>query len=294
MPLVPIADAAIISVIDQASFDEAKATITAYWNHVLAQGMQIDLPEPKAVDTFYSSLIYDLIAIDHVGPDYIQTVNKLHYHSFYLRDGADIVHSYDVTGYPQIAKECLEFFAKKQQPDGNFLSQPQQYDGWGEAVWAYAQHYRITHDKAFAEWAIPQIDRAVDWLHQARAADPLHIVPASNVRDNEYVPGHLTGYNFLALDGLRLAIEMANETGHAELQKNGRPSTTTFTRHSSKCSTRRPPRTTVTSRLRSMGRQVDMTGAICSPSSRSQRSIRTIPALLQHSKPRRPNTPKAS
>ena len=219
MPLVPIADAAIISVIDQASFDEAKATITAYWNHVLAQGMQIDLPEPKAVDTFYSSLIYDLIAIDHVGPDYIQTVNKLHYHSFYLRDGADIVHSYDVTGYPQIAKECLEFFAKKQQPDGNFLSQPQQYDGWGEAVWAYAQHYRITHDKGFAEWAIPQIDRAVDWLHQARAADPLHIVPASNVRDNEYVPGHLTGYNFLALDGLRLAIGMANETGHVERAK---------------------------------------------------------------------------
>ena len=59
----------------------------------------------------------------------------------------------------------------------------------------------------------------MDWLHQARAADPLHIVPASNVRDNEYVPGHLTGYNFLALDGLRLAIAMANETGHADLAK---------------------------------------------------------------------------
>ena len=100
------------------------------------------------------------------------------------------MHSYDVTGYPDIAKECLEFFAKSQKPDGNFLSQSQQYDGWGEAVWGYAQHYRITHDKAFAEWALPQIARAVDWLHQARAADPLHIIPASDVRDNEFVPGH--------------------------------------------------------------------------------------------------------
>ena len=36
---------------------------------------------------------------------------------------------------------------------------------------------------------------------QARAADPLHIMPASDVRDNEFVPGHLTGYNFLALMG---------------------------------------------------------------------------------------------
>ena len=157
------------------------------------------------------------MAIDHIGPDYIQTVNKLNYHAFWLRDGSDIVHSYDLTGYPQIARECLDFFQRKQQPDGNFLSQPEQYDGWGEAVWAYGQHYRITHDKGFAEWALPQIDRAVDWLHKARAADPHHIVPASDVRDNEYVKGHITGYNFLALDGLKLAIQMAQETGHANL-----------------------------------------------------------------------------
>jgi hypothetical protein len=182
--------------------------------------MQITLPESKPVDTFYSNLIYDLIAIDHIGPDYIQTVNKLHYHSFYLRDSADITHSYDVTGYPDIARECLEFFAKSQKPDGNFLSQREQYDGWGEAVWGYAQHYRITHDKAFAEWALPQIAHAVEWLQQARAADPLHIVPASDVRDNEYVPGHLAGYNFLALSGLKLAIQMAHETGHADLAQS--------------------------------------------------------------------------
>ena len=62
--------------------------------------MQLQLPEQKPVDTFYANLIYDLIARDRIGDDYIQTVNKLHYHSFFLRDGADIVHSYDVTGYP--------------------------------------------------------------------------------------------------------------------------------------------------------------------------------------------------
>ena len=219
MPLIPTADPSVITAIDRASFDEAHTRIIAYWNQLLASGMQISLPESKPVDTFYTNLVYDLIAIDHIGSDYIQTVNKLHYHEFYLRDGADIMHSYDVTGYPQIARECLQFFAKSQKPDGNFLSQPQQYDGWGEAVWGYAQHFRMTHDKAFADWAIPQIARAVDWLHQARAADPLHIVPASNVRDNEYVPGHLTGYNFLALDGLRLAIPMAAETGHPDLAR---------------------------------------------------------------------------
>ena len=220
MPVVPTADPAEMSAIEQAAFDAMKAQVTAFWTGILDQGMQISLPEQKPVDTFYTSLIYDLIARDHIGADYIQTVNKLHYHSFYLRDGADIVHSYDVTGYPEIARQDLDFFAKSQKSDGNFLSQPQQYDGWGEAVWGYSQHYRITHDKAFAEWALPQIGRAVDWIKRARAADPLHIMPASNVRDNEYVPGHLTGYNFMALSGLKLAIEMAGETGHANLAQS--------------------------------------------------------------------------
>jgi hypothetical protein len=222
MPVVPTADPEAMASIEQAGFAGAHRQMVDFWTKIIGEGMQISLPEKKPVDTFYANLIFDLIARDHIGSDYIQTVNKLHYHEFYLRDGADIVHGYDVTGYPEIAKQDLEFFAKSQKPDGNFLSQSQQYDGWGEAVWGYSQHYRITHDKAFAEWALPQIDRAVDWLKQARAADPLHIMPASDVRDNEFVPGHLTGYNFLALSGLKLAIEMAGETGHMDLAANWR------------------------------------------------------------------------
>jgi hypothetical protein len=48
-------------------------------------------------------------------------------------------------------------------------------------------------------------------------------MPASDVRDNEFVPGHLTGYNFLALSGLKLAIAMANETGRADLARAWQP-----------------------------------------------------------------------
>ena len=38
-------------------------------------------------------------------------------------------------------------------------------------------------------------------------------MPKSDVRDNEYVAAHLTGYNFLALDGLKSAIELAKAVG---------------------------------------------------------------------------------
>jgi hypothetical protein len=98
--------------------------------------------------------------------------------------------------------------------DGNFLSQKEQYDGWGEALWAYGQHYRMTKDRQFAEKVFPSIKRAVKWLMVTREDDPLHLMIRSDVKDNEDIPGHITGYNFLALAGLKNAIIMADDLGY--------------------------------------------------------------------------------
>jgi hypothetical protein len=215
MPLLPIkADTAEFQEAVAADFAKEHAATVAMWQQTLDRGMKIEVPETKVSDTFAASLVYDLMALNDSNGETVQTVNDFQYHRFYLRDAADFVRMYDATGYSDIAARVLSFFPSRQQPDGNFLSQPGQYDGWGEALWAFGEHYRRTHDLAFANSIYPHVVRAVDWLVQARAADPLHIMPKSDVRDNEYVAAHLTGYNFLALDGLQAAIELANATGH--------------------------------------------------------------------------------
>jgi hypothetical protein len=45
-------------------------------------------------------------------------------------------------------------------------------------------------------------------------------MPATDVRDNEYIAGHLTGYNFLALNGLQAAERMAHDLEEAEDEKS--------------------------------------------------------------------------
>jgi hypothetical protein len=210
MPLLPVADHdPLIAKIRAASYDTYRSAVAKYWEDVLAQGMSIDLPEKKVTDTFNASLVYDLLALNKIGDDYVQTVNQFHYHRFYLRDSADIARMYELTGYPEIAAQVLAFSIKKQEPDGNYLSQPGQYDGWGQTLWILGEHYRFTHDRQFAESVFPRMMHALDWFEKATAADPMHIMPATDVKDNEYVPGHLTGYNFLALDGLDNAVYVA-------------------------------------------------------------------------------------
>ena len=186
MPVVPLETTSPdFAKLTSASFDIYLQNAVAFWENILAGGIDITLPEEKINDTFKVNLIYDLIARDKAGDQYIQTVNKFHYHAFWLRDSSYIARMYDVSGYHQYARQILDFFAGWQQPDGNFVSQGGQFDGWGQTLWAYGQHYHITHDKAFAEQVYPSVQRAVGWLEKARQADPLRLMPATRPGDND-------------------------------------------------------------------------------------------------------------
>ena len=217
MPLIPVAaDNAEFEAVRRAGFDDRHAEVLSFWRAMLAHGMQIVTPETKVNDTFQYSLVNGLLSLNKIGDDYIQTVNQLQYHRFYLRDSADFVRMYDTTGYSELAGHIIDFFASRQRADGLFLSQPGQYDGWGEALWSYGEHYRMTRDKSFATQVYPRVLRAVDWVEKAIAGDPMHIIPPTDIRDNEYIPGHLTGYNFLALDGLQASELLAHDLGHSQ------------------------------------------------------------------------------
>ncbi|MCX6930631.1 MAG: hypothetical protein NT154_46610, partial [Verrucomicrobia bacterium] len=220
MPLEPFdaADAAKLSALRSATFEEAFRQTAAWWEKELGRGIQITLAEKKVTDTFRASQVYDMLARYRVGDDYIQTVNKFQYNAFFLRDGAYMVHAYDLAGRHDLARQCLEYFFRFQRPDGNFVSQEGQFDGWGQAMWAFGQHYKLTRDRRFAERAFPAVKKAVAWLRQARRTDPLHLMPATNPGDAEFttVAAHITGYNFWALAGLRNAMALAVAVGTAQ------------------------------------------------------------------------------
>jgi hypothetical protein len=217
MPNEPLApNSPDLARLRSAGFDEYLNRTLQFWDSLLARGLEITVPEQKVNDGFRANLIYDLIARDKVGTDYVQTVNKFHYHAFWLRDSSYIVRMYDVSGYPDIARQDLDFFAGWQQPDGNFVSQGGQFDGWGQVMWAYGQHYRITKDIDFARKVYPSVQKAVAWLQQARRNDPLHLMPSTSPGDNENVTGHVTGHNFWALAGLKNAIALAGALGQKQ------------------------------------------------------------------------------
>ena len=207
MPVIPVtAGSSQDTSIQDAGINQYLSRTVDAWEDILSRGMQLDVPEAKVNNSFKASLVYDLIARNKIGDDYVQTVNDLQYHAFWLRDASFIARMYDLTGYPNYARQVIDFFAQWQKPNGNFRSQGGQFDGVGQVLWAYGRHYSITHDRAFAVEVFPAVERAVAWIERARQSDPLHLLPATTPGDNERITGHVTGHNFWALDGIRSAI----------------------------------------------------------------------------------------
>ncbi len=195
------------------------------WRELIRRGMTIYVPESKVVNTWYANLVYDLIAVDELGKEekeFVQKVNEFQYDAFWLRDGAYIVRSYDLTDYHWLAERCLEHFLHYQLPDGNFVSQEGQLDGWGQTLWAFGQHVELTKDEQFARRYYSYVEAAVAWLKKARQEDPLHLMPSTTPGDAELISGHVTGHNFWALLGLRSAVSLAEAAGETQAAEDYR------------------------------------------------------------------------
>ena len=218
MPSKPVPDGTPAAAeLRAASFAAHHKAMLRSWRATFAPAMQLTLPERRVQDAYYASLMHILMPRYEL-PDggWVQPVNKLRYHAFWLRDAAVMTQALDLAGLHRQAGENLLFFGRWQHDDGLFISREGQYDGHGQAMWAIAEHALRTRDRDFARIALTRLDRAVAWLGRARRADPLGLMPAGDPRDNELVAGHLAGDNFWAVAGLEAAVELARMIGDAE------------------------------------------------------------------------------
>ncbi len=216
IPLDPAPpSAAADGALDAMPLGAARAALRSLWAAQEAGAMRIDVPEAK-VDTTYRAAIAEILESRIQTPiGWEQSPNRLQYRAFWIRDAAIETEALDLAGLHAAAAQNLSFIDAFQQADGLFISQAGQYDGWGEALWALAQHAELSQEPAYAAARLGRIGAAIGWLSAADAADPLGLLPASNPDDNELAYGHITGDDLWAAAGLRSAIAVATLAGQS-------------------------------------------------------------------------------
>ena len=217
VPSKPVPDATPAALeLRGAPFAAHRDAMLRGWQATFARAMQLSLPERRVQDAYYASLMHMLLPRYQLPDgDWVQPVNKLRYHAFWLRDASIMTQALDLAGLHREAGENLGFFDRWQHDDGLFISREGQLDGHGQAMWAIGEHALRSRDREFARDALGPLGRAVAWLHRARAGDELGLVPASDPRDNELVAGHLAGDDFWAVAGLQAAVGVARMLGES-------------------------------------------------------------------------------
>ncbi|MHB8634909.1 MAG: PA14 domain-containing protein [Fimbriimonadaceae bacterium] len=209
VPFVPIGAShpEIVQEVAVASFGDYLSRITAFWEGIYRRALQIDVPDPKVVNTMRSSLTYDLMArdIEADGTHFTQTVNKFQYHGFFARDTSFIARSYELLNLPDIARGTIEKYLVR---DGEgkvtrFLRTSP--DDWGQSLWAIGSYFRSTGDLDFANEVHPAIAPHLDEFEKLTGADPMGLWPVAGPYDNELINGHYTSHNLWALLGLNEA-----------------------------------------------------------------------------------------
>jgi hypothetical protein len=209
----PPAGTAADRALDAEPLAPARTALGSLWARQETGMMRISVPERKVGASYEAAIVQMLQSRILTPAGWEQVPNRLQYRSFWIRDAAIETQALDLAGLHTPAAQNLAFLDLFQQPSGLFISQPGQYDGWGQALWALAQHALLAGQPGYAAAQLGRIAAAVEWLVAATAADPLGLLPAGNPDDNELAYGHITGDDLWAADGLRSAIAAAALAG---------------------------------------------------------------------------------
>jgi hypothetical protein len=220
MPIVPLPDdSSEASMVREADYDQHFAETVEAWQELVGDSPPLRFPEEKVQQYLLANTVANLLAIDQVGTDLIVNVNKFQYHDPYGgANTANMVRGFEYMGLLDIARKCLLYNRKVQNPDGSFRMNrhPDWFYGelFGYIMWAWNRHYELTGDRDFLQQVYPGVREAMNWHLSIVGDDPLGLLPPSEIADDAFLKDtRQTGMHMWVLIGLHNAVEMAEAMG---------------------------------------------------------------------------------
>lgn len=196
--------------IKDLSFDEALESTVKYWKGRVS--LELNLPDKRYSDCFYSSLYYMLIMNEQ---------NKLfpgpyEYTSFFLHDAVDMDNALDKAGFAEEARASTDYF--------NYTEGGGYVDELGGSIFGLYEHYRLTKEIAYLDGVYPRIRAACELIKKLRAKqlelpkdDPAYgLLPKGVSQDNFKIPAYLYVDDWWAIIGLKSGWEAAEKLGRKD------------------------------------------------------------------------------
>jgi hypothetical protein len=185
------------------------------WGVHARKGMQLSVPDGRLAEAIEANRRFLLLF--HDGDEI--TPGPFTYHRFWFRDAAFMLAALDRYGFHDEAAEVLRSYGRRQHLDGFFFSQRQEWDANGSALWALAEHFRLTGQADLVDSQV--IARGVRWIerkrHSKRRRDPAleGLMPASISAEHLGPFDYYYWDDFWSLRGLIDGALLLRERGRA-------------------------------------------------------------------------------
>ncbi|HEV3226519.1 MAG TPA: hypothetical protein VGZ52_06785, partial [Acidimicrobiales bacterium] len=191
------------------------AQVARGWVAQSSGGLRFEVPDARLQEAIEANCRFLLVL--HDGADI--TPGPSTYHRFWFRDATYLLAALDRYGFHAQAAEVLATYPDRQRVDGFFLSQPREWDANGCALWALAEHWRLSRDRELLEATVGAVAKGAHWIERKRATkrrnDPelYGLLPAGVSAEHLGPFDYFYWDDFWGVAGLRAAAELLAAAG---------------------------------------------------------------------------------
>lgn len=200
-----------------------------YWQHVLAGGMQFNIPDEFLANLIRASLVYCLIAArnEEDGQRVAPWIASMSYGPL-ESEANSIVTGMCLMGFEEFTRRSLDFFISRYNEQG-FLTTGYTLMGTGWHLWSLGKFYELYKDQEWMQRVAPKVANVCKWISRQREKtkqlDPngnkvseYGLVPPGVLADWSLYAYHycLEGYYYA---GLQWAAQALADIAHPEASR---------------------------------------------------------------------------
>lgn len=193
-------------------FENRLGEASAFWNHLLNEGMSINVPEQRVNDAYRAWLAYTFLNVDKIGDRYEPHDGSGFYEAIFGISAAKYCNALGVMGYPDEARTYLDSLATLISPEGLFFQRFGFVDT-GTLLLVMDQHYQLTGDEPWLRKVAPMMIRMCDWIinkrNEARTAKEKESICYGLIVSNVGTDNPVAEYSYVTDASLCVGMEAA-------------------------------------------------------------------------------------